>query len=494
MARPYRSSSASRRGCLLVMIVLFALAAGHAQAAVLGHVIPTLVSVNPSCTDPHYVYLVGATWTTNDESSRDFITAVIYDGAQHPLGVRQIGLTQSQIPVTIDIDYVLSSRITARPIFVRLFDTTLPLPDNSLASLRHAVESPIIANISHDPAADAAACLTVAEGPEIRLESTVSGPMTSTSIAPTIVDQVTVVTPAASRIFVMYTAECAVDASSATFLGVTLEVDGVPAEPTNAGNAFCAGTGSGAIDEFVSARVLGVAYVDPGVHSVNVVADLSGFGGSSEWRLDDRSLVVTVPEPHVDFATLGSSCLLLVGLAVSRFSRGRKRTWVRGGLRDAATVACVLVSIWIPPASAETHFSVESNESPQLFADDVARNLEVSPGQFGVAIVAVESLRVQITVTAECQVLATDAGTWMAIEILLDGSALPPTDSSFAFCTSDGTGAGGWKSASVSAVTDIDLPAAAHSVAIRARLRSWDPGETGRIDDLNLVVMEIPNP
>ena len=95
-----------------------------------------------------------------------------------------------------------------------------------------------------------------------------------------------------------------------------------------------------------------------------------------------------------------------------------------------------------------------------------------------------------LTYSAECAVGAAAGNTltWLELDILLNGVALPPTAGTFdAFCTSNGTAdSDGWARQSIT----LAIPAVAgvNTITIRASIQNGVAGNIGWLGDTSLVI------
>ena len=96
--------------------------------------------------------------------------------------------------------------------------------------------------------------------------------------------------------------------------------------------------------------------------------------------------------------------------------------------------------------------------------------------------------KVVVSFTAECA-NSDDTGSWVNIDILVDGVAIRPTNSlsSDAFCTSDGTSRHIWAAQAYNAVYVVPN-AGAHVVRIRATISAGNGGATGWIGDSSTII------
>jgi hypothetical protein len=94
------------------------------------------------------------------------------------------------------------------------------------------------------------------------------------------------------RVVISYNAECTVTAATtATWVSLSIFVDGVLATPSGIDKAHCTSNNNGS--NWVSAVATGVIVVpDPGLHTVQVRAQiLNGVAGNLA-RIDDGSLII----------------------------------------------------------------------------------------------------------------------------------------------------------------------------------------------------------
>ena len=94
------------------------------------------------------------------------------------------------------------------------------------------------------------------------------------------------------RLVITYNAECTVTANgTATWVALSIFVDGVLAAPSSTDKAHCTSNNNGA--NWVSAVATGVLVApEPGFHSVQVQARiLNGVAGNTA-RIDDTTLII----------------------------------------------------------------------------------------------------------------------------------------------------------------------------------------------------------
>jgi hypothetical protein len=129
------------------------------------------------------------------------------------------------------------------------------------------------------------------------------------------------------------------------------------------------------------------------------------------------------------------------------------------------------------------------NVNPLIFTDALSHELirVVASTPAGVTTELV------ITHSFECAVEGNDKTTFFNIDIVVDGVAVPPTNSDNASCTStppdnDAMGGDDWITTSITVVRSV--PGGNHIVLVRGRLVGFDVGERVRVDDQSLVVEE----
>lgn len=460
--------------------------AGTAYAATDVSIDADFVSTDPQCSAPVFDFPVSGTNTVDDDGfGNDFVSVIIYDAGFQVLDVDNVSLPVGGVAT---ISYTLSSRLTARPIRVRVHDTTGPVPDSD-AGVTAAIATPLLAELEVDPGTASPPCAAVTMGPEIRIESAANvGNFGTNGLTQTLLDSLTLVVPDEAQLVVKYTAECGVDGPASSYLGIRIAIDGVTVAPTGAIHALCAGNGTGTPFPWFSGRILGVAEVPAGGHTVEVFGDAST--GVAAWWVGNRSLSVTVPEPGLA-GTLAAGAFALAGM------RRRRRRGVRALVRLAFVAGFALAVFGSPGTGlAQTRIDARANPNPQTLLDATPTILELdTPGSVRIGLLPTRTERVEITVTAECQVLsASDANTYVAIEVLVDGDVVAPTNTGHAFCTSENSGGGRWSSASLTVVTDLGPTGIVQNVQLRARIQGFAAGESARIDDLSVVVVRTVNP
>lgn len=99
---------------------------------------------------------------------------------------------------------------------------------------------------------------------------------------------------------------------------------------------------------------------------------------------------------------------------------------------------------------------------------------------------------VVVTFSAECSVRSVTTQAWMDLDVIVDGTVVPPTNSgSDAFCTEgEGNNVDEWTRASATVLVP-NLPAGSHNIEIR--VQSGFGVQTWWIGDLSLVVQAFPD-
>lgn len=158
---------------------------------------------------------------------------------------------------------------------------------------------------------------------------------------------------------------------------------------------------------------------------------------------------------------------------------------------EALGVLCML-TLLAGQASAANVFRI-SNPNEQRFPDALPHFFILNPSTSSNALTfnCAANCRVAILYNAECSVAATDTETSVNIDIFVDGTAAPPSNSDNLFCTSNGTGVlDSWVSASTN--VGATLLAGSHTVRVRGALRNFNAGEEGWMDDISLIVITTP--
>lgn len=154
----------------------------------------------------------------------------------------------------------------------------------------------------------------------------------------------------------------------------------------------------------------------------------------------------------------------------------------------AVTLSLVFVAVPSPAAIKAS----ATNTDAVSFSDNLAhlislRNNGTTAIQFSTGAA---NQKVMITFNAECSVAGTDNGTWLDIDIMVDGVIVPPSDDDNALCTDNGTGAlSNWVSATVVGVYTVPN-SGPHTVEVRGGLHNFDNGDEWRIDDSSTVVLK----
>jgi hypothetical protein len=125
---------------------------------------------------------------------------------------------------------------------------------------------------------------------------------------------------------------------------------------------------------------------------------------------------------------------------------------------------------------------------PQSFADSLPHVLKLGDGNTSLMFNVFQTKKVVILFNAECSVDAFDDTTWVDIDVLVDGVAVPPSNGDNAFCTSTGDEQlQHWVRASTYVAKAV--AAGSHTVQVRGTLRGFAPGDQWQIDDLSLIVL-----
>src|SRR5262245_30760136 len=94
------------------------------------------------------------------------------------------------------------------------------------------------------------------------------------------------------RVVIDYTAECTVTAAgTATWVSLTIQVDGVTASPTSTDQAFCTSNDNGSNWASVVSRAIFVV-PDAGIHTARIMAQLNNAVAGNTARLDDSTITV----------------------------------------------------------------------------------------------------------------------------------------------------------------------------------------------------------
>jgi hypothetical protein len=94
------------------------------------------------------------------------------------------------------------------------------------------------------------------------------------------------------RVVIEYTAECTVTAAgTATWVSLTIQVDGVTALPTSTDQAFCTSNNNGSNWASVVSRAIFVV-PDAGIHTARILVQLNNAVAGNTARLDDSTTTV----------------------------------------------------------------------------------------------------------------------------------------------------------------------------------------------------------
>lgn len=458
-----------------------------------------LQSVDPACDQPVYLLEGTADFTTNDSGTGvDSIALVVHDGSGYYHDVDYIGLSSIAEPFATTNSFVMdlpfAGFLGSRPLVVRVHDIPFPASApfaDTKAGLELASDAPVLFELTIDPAQDASVCAakSVRDG-ELRIESLKNGGgQTATSLTALDLDgagttDLTIAVPEDATLAAFFRAECSNNAANnGSWANVDLRVDGVAIPPTlGSDDALCTSNGTSTHDEWVMARTSAAQFVPgPSVRTVQVYAS-APVGGAA--RLHDTELVVMVPEPAAWQHRVAGLAALVVLL--------RWRT--RGGRRHASIgpwlgLAVLSVAIAEMPVRADTVVEGTQRVDDQIFqASAGTQFLDLGSGT-SFPITLARPTRVAIVFAAECSVLADGFATWLNVDILVDGLAVPDSgDTDDAFCASNDGGLDDWVSASM-AVT-IDLDDGPHSISVRATLQSpTSPNNQWSLGGLHLSVV-----
>lgn len=129
----------------------------------------------------------------------------------------------------------------------------------------------------------------------------------------------------------------------------------------------------------------------------------------------------------------------------------------------------------------------------QVFSDSLAHVLSLNTtGGTSLTVATTGTAQLTILFNAVCSVDASDDTTYVDIDILVDGVAVPPSHAADnALCTSTGDGElQHWVSAGMSVVKTVG--AGTHTVQVRGTVRGFTAGDRWLIDDLSLIVLRQP--
>ncbi len=198
---------------------------------------------NGDCTEPAYAFQITADFTSDDDGlGNDWIAVLAYDGGYNILDNDFVSVQVPGDVVGGGMTAGIISRFDTRYFMVRAFDIGDPggIFANDFEGQELAVEGTLLAQAFADPANSAAVCAAVPVGPNVRVEALtrfgqngVSATSAKLLLDAQDNDIFTVLTPAAARIAVIYSVECAVLAlDDTTYVDLDLEVDGVGLAPT----------------------------------------------------------------------------------------------------------------------------------------------------------------------------------------------------------------------------------------------------------------------
>jgi hypothetical protein len=466
-------------------------AAPSAWSAINVTISSTFVAADGACQLPAYtIHGVGSGTTNDDGTGNDWIAVVMHDGSGNYLDVDYVPLEVSHDPFAVGVSYGLglpfAGFFSARPLTVRVHDITNPgaINANSEAGIELASASPVLATLVIDPATDAAACAARRlYDPSLRIESIYNQNGQGLGSTPILVNldvfgtkTINVATPEQSMLTVFYRAECVNDAADRTsFAEVDILIDGVEVAPTaGSSDAFCTANGIDGEDQAVMARTSAAKLVSgPAVHAVQVRGSSTPSSGSI---LSESTTVVMVPEPSRWWTSLsGLACVALLA---------RRR---RAPLLALALALPVLLGQ--SGARADTVLERTSFINNQVFDRALGPQwIDLGAGT-SFALNLARNARVLISFTAECSVEAPNTGTYLNIDIFVDGAAVPPSDATEdAFCGSAGTNTlDSWIAAGMQVT--IDLLPGAHTIQVRGDLINDAVGDRWHVGDLSLIVV-----
>ncbi len=125
----------------------------------------------------------------------------------------------------------------------------------------------------------------------------------------------------------------------------------------------------------------------------------------------------------------------------------------------AAACVVLLLAVMVRPAWAIRIYAV-ANPGNQIFTDGLAHFLDLGTalnGQDFMGFNTKKKSEVVVMFSAECSIQG-GPGTWLAIDIVIDGVSVEPTGSANAFCSGNHTNttSDGWVSAAVNVATVLD--------------------------------------
>lgn len=158
----------------------------------------------------------------------------------------------------------------------------------------------------------------------------------------------------------------------------------------------------------------------------------------------------------------------------------------------ALVVLCIL-TMAVQPAYALRMYNA-TNENQQVFNDADPHLIDLGNAFVGEDVGDTwqvdikKNTRVVIIFSAECSVDAADTRTWIDLDILVDGVAVPPTNSDNAFWTSNGNDQlDSWGTPSVNCM--VELEPGLHTFQVQGTLKNFSDGERWRIDDTSLTLI-----
>jgi hypothetical protein len=471
---------------VLILFALMAPAPGAKAAANLNASLG-FVSSDAACESPVYQLSGKVDHTTNDSLGFDYIGVIWYDAGLDVLDNDFIQIVnQIKVPFGANNEYVMSSRFNNRPLKARVYDIGSPglLSETSDEGAAFTASGILLGEFEIDPAVDFAACAARNNGRSLRSLGSVNNASQIFSAAgwhAVAIDgtatSIPVVLPDDAMLVAMFTTECAVDEAN-VHASVNLEilVDGVVIPPTERISALC--TPGHALDRWTTVRAIGGAVLPPGGHAVTVRSELRQFQTGEQWRFDDVSTVILIPEPAGPWQLL--SGLVLLGWLTRRQQRGA-----------AGLLALLILTVTPLVSRAETNILHDSNGVAQTFADGSTHSLLLDGVDTTLVVAPVQAARLVITYSAECTVSANDTNSWLEIDIRIDGSVINTGDD--AFCTSHGA-ASLYEWRTVSRTIQVDVPTGLHVIGVEGTLIGFAAGEQWRIDDsiLSVLVIDLP--
>ena len=157
------------------------------------------------------------------------------------------------------------------------------------------------------------------------------------------------------------------------------------------------------------------------------------------------------------------------------------------GLLMAASIGLAATEV----RGADTNAAV--NVNPRIITPGVLAVLDLNGPAAGTDLIigVPNTSEISIFFNAECSVDAANDLVYLAVDILVDGVLIPPTGIDRAFCTGTGDNAlQHWVSAEANVYRIV--AAGNHVIRVRAQLVGEAAGDTARIDDTSLIVIETP--